>query len=78
MLKKAGTLRKAVVLLAFVLAVIGNTVTRAADIRLTPFTGTDFVRIVVDARFEQAPGNSFNAIIRSLKDQSVLWQGPCS
>lgn len=46
------------------------------NLRLTPFTGTDFVRIVVDDTFQQATGSTFKTVIRSLKDKNVLWQGP--
>jgi len=45
------------------------------QIKLTPFTGVDFVRLVVDETFRQAPENTFNVKIRSLDDNSTLWQG---
>ena len=69
-------MRRSNSLLFFTFIFFFQAVARDTGTKLTPFTGTDFVRIVVDAGFKQAPGNSFRAIIRSLKDQSVLWQGP--
>ncbi len=42
---------------------------------ITPFSGLDYVRVVVDASFRQAPSHTFKAVIRSLKDGKVFWQG---
>ncbi|TZF81006.1 glycosyl hydrolase family 2 [Pedobacter sp. BS3] len=43
--------------------------------RLTPFTGIDYVRLVVDASYRASAANTFKAVIRSAKDNSILWQG---
>jgi len=42
---------------------------------ITPFSGCNYVRVVVDASFRQAASNTFKAVIRSLKDDKILWQG---
>jgi beta-galactosidase len=42
--------------------------------RLTPFTGTDYVRLVVDADYQTAATNTFKVTIKSTDDK-VLWQG---
>lgn len=52
-----------------------NVAAKQDAIKLTPFTGTDFVRLVMDETFRQTPHSTFKAIIRSLQDGSVLWQG---
>lgn len=44
--------------------------------RIIPFTGMDYVRIMVDADYKTNKTNTFNVIIRSIKDRKVLWQGP--
>jgi beta-galactosidase len=43
--------------------------------RIIPFTGTDYVRVVVDADFKSASTNTFKVIIKSAADGNVLWQG---
>jgi len=43
---------------------------------LIPFTGMDYIRIVVDAGFQQNISNTFTVTIRSTADNSVLWEGP--
>ena len=53
----------------------GSTFAQRKDLKLTPFTGTNFVRIVVDEAFRKAPGNTFKITIRSLKDKTILWRG---
>lgn len=45
------------------------------EIRITPFTGMDYVRVVVDAAFRSATANTFKIIIKSTADGSILWQG---
>ena len=45
---------------------------RAAE--LTPFTGTDYVRVSFDKSVVASPANTFRAIITSA-DGKVLWQG---
>src|SRR5690606_5726931 len=62
-------------LLFVLLMTVLHVVARQDDIKLTPFTGTDFVRLVVNETFRQAPNNTFKIIIRSLRDGGVLWQG---
>lgn len=42
---------------------------------ITPFTGMDYIRVVVDAGFRSAPANTFKVIIKSNADGSILWQG---
>ncbi|WP_316810947.1 glycoside hydrolase family 2 TIM barrel-domain containing protein [Pedobacter heparinus] len=44
--------------------------------RLTPFTGVDYVRVVVDKTFKTSAGSTFKLLIRSPKDGKILWQGP--
>ncbi|WP_448698331.1 glycoside hydrolase family 2 TIM barrel-domain containing protein [Mucilaginibacter sp. AW1-3] len=42
---------------------------------ITPFTGMDYIRVVVDVGFRTAPGNTFKLTIKSNSDGNVLWQG---
>lgn len=44
--------------------------------QLTPFTGVNYVRVVVSKAFKTAPDNTFKVLISSPKDGKVLWQGP--
>jgi beta-galactosidase len=46
-----------------------------STLHITPFTGMDYVRVVVDAGFKSADGNTFKVIIKSFTDGSILWQG---
>ncbi|WP_345947617.1 glycoside hydrolase family 2 TIM barrel-domain containing protein [Mucilaginibacter sp. PAMB04274] len=43
--------------------------------RLTPFTGTDYMRLVVDADYQTAGSNNFKVIIKAAAGGSILWQG---
>lgn len=43
--------------------------------QITPFTGMDYVRIVVNEGFSSSPKNTFKAVIKSLKDGKTLWEG---
>lgn len=49
--------------------------TANSSYHIIPFTGTDYVRVVVDSAYRQQPSNTFKMIITSLADHSVLWQG---
>jgi beta-galactosidase len=42
---------------------------------LTPFTGVDYVRVVFKKEKVLSPSNTFKAIIKSLADGTILWQG---
>jgi beta-galactosidase len=42
---------------------------------IIPFTGMDYIRVVVDAGFKSAPANTFKLVIKSNADGTVLWQG---
>src|SRR5690348_10441551 len=42
---------------------------------LTPFTGMDYVRLVVEKSFVLSPSNTFKVIIASSTDGKTLWQG---
>lgn len=42
---------------------------------LTPFTGVDYVRVVFSKDKVLSPSNNFKAIIKSLADGKILWQG---
>ncbi len=42
---------------------------------MTPFSGTNYVRVVVDASYRSAASNTFKAVIKSIKDGKILWQG---
>jgi hypothetical protein len=42
---------------------------------LTPFSGKDYVRVVVDATYRSSASNTFKAVIKSIKDGKILWQG---
>lgn len=44
--------------------------------QLTPFTGTDYVRVVVNKAFKTAPGHTFKLLIRSPAGGQILWHGP--
>lgn len=44
-------------------------------INMTPFVGTDYVRIVIDEDYSGQPKNTFTVAIRSLQDQEILWEG---
>lgn len=44
--------------------------------RLIPFTGIDYVRLVVDEEFRTSISSTFKVIIKSAGDGKVLWQGP--
>src|ERR1700712_534782 len=46
-----------------------------STMHITPFTGMDYIRVVVDAAFRSAPANTFKLVIRSTADGSILWQG---
>lgn len=43
--------------------------------RMIPFTGTNYVRLVVDESFHLSPSNTFEVIIRAANGD-VFWQGP--
>lgn len=43
---------------------------------ITPFTGTDYIRLVVDGAYRTSPENTFKVQIRSVKDNKTLWTGP--
>ena len=51
-----------------------ETVTMKAT-AMTPFTGVDYVRVVIDKNQLFASSNTFKAIIKSLADGKILWQG---
>lgn len=42
---------------------------------LTPFTGVDYVRVVLHKSTVLSPINTFKAVIKSVADGRVLWQG---
>ncbi len=42
---------------------------------ITPFTGMDYVRIVFDKEKILSPSNTFKAVIKSIADNKILWQG---
>jgi beta-galactosidase len=63
-------------LILFVSILFTATLQAKEGIRITPFTGTDYVRVLVDAGFKTAPSNTFRALIRSKNDGKILWQGP--
>ena len=44
--------------------------------KITPFTGMDYVRIVVDERYRETTGNSFKVTIKAIEGGKVLWEGP--
>ncbi len=50
-----------------------TTTTKATS--MTPFSGTNYVRVVVDASYRSAASNTFKAVIKSIKDGKILWQG---
>ena len=50
------------------LITVFNAAAKQGTIKLTPFTGMDFVCLVVDKIFRQAPETVFKVIIRSLDD----------
>lgn len=64
--------------LIFVLFLNYNAFSQEKQQTFIPFTGTDFVRVLVDAEYLQAPGNTFKAVIKSREDKKVLWQGAVS
>jgi beta-galactosidase len=43
--------------------------------RIIPFTGMDYVRIMVDADYKTSKTNTFKVIIKSIADGKILWQG---
>ncbi|HXI01141.1 MAG TPA: glycoside hydrolase family 2 TIM barrel-domain containing protein [Sphingobacteriaceae bacterium] len=43
--------------------------------RMTPFTGTDYVRLVVDEKFRFSPTNTFKVVIRT-NNGNIFWEGP--
>jgi beta-galactosidase len=43
--------------------------------RIIPFTGMDYIRIMVDADYKTARTNTFKVIIKSKADGKVFWQG---
>ena len=43
--------------------------------RIIPFTGMDYVRIMVDADYQTAKTNTFKVIIKAISNGKVLWQG---
>jgi beta-galactosidase len=43
--------------------------------RIIPFTGMDYVRIMVDADYKTSKANTFKVIIKSIADSKILWQG---
>ncbi len=42
---------------------------------LTPFTGTDYIRLVTDADFKSENSNTFKVVITSIADGKSLWNG---
>src|SRR3954467_10872314 len=44
--------------------------------RIIPFTGMDYVRIMVDADYKTAKSNTFKVVIKAISDGKILWQGP--
>jgi beta-galactosidase len=44
--------------------------------RIIPFTGMDYVRIMVDADYKTSKTNTFKVIIKSIADGKIFWQGP--
>jgi beta-galactosidase len=46
--------------------------------QITPFTGVDYLRVVVNSGFRTSAANTFKLLIRSPKNAKVLWQGPVS
>ncbi|MEP6844984.1 MAG: glycoside hydrolase family 2 TIM barrel-domain containing protein, partial [Panacibacter sp.] len=42
---------------------------------ITPFTGVDYVRIVINREQVLSPSSTFKAIIKSQTDGKILWQG---
>lgn len=50
-----------------------NVTMKAAAI--TPFTGVNYVRVVVNKTFVLSPSNTFKAIVKSQADGKILWQG---
>lgn len=64
-------------LLSFLFCTCMNTVfaqEKSQKPLLTPFTGTDYVRLVVDADHKK-PNTSFKVIIKAVADDKVLYQG---
>jgi beta-galactosidase len=43
--------------------------------RIIPFTGMDYMRIMVDADYKTAKSNTFKVVIKSIADGKILWQG---
>src|SRR5690606_25988163 len=74
-MKYSRKLKTSVLTIVLIAAFVFNAIAQQEAVKLTPFTGMDFVRIVVDDTFKQNPANTFKAAIRSTKDNSVLWQG---
>lgn len=66
---------KHIVTIVFTLFAVLIAFAQDKAIKLTPFAGIDFVRIVVDDEFKQSSVNTFSAAIRSLKNGQVLWRG---
>lgn len=78
-LTKAETIIIRKVLLCGLLLLSGFSRITATENKLwqiIPFTGTDYIRITVDNSFRTAPSNTFRMVITSIKDSTVLWQGP--
>lgn len=42
--------------------------------RMIPFTGMDYMRIMVDAAYKTAPSNTFKVTIKSIADGKILYQ----
>ncbi|MES2276177.1 MAG: glycoside hydrolase family 2 TIM barrel-domain containing protein [Bacteroidota bacterium] len=67
---------KRALLLLCLLAAIPNTYAKnASAFSITPFTGMDYLRVVVDAAYQTSKANTFKVIITSITDGKVLWQG---
>lgn len=45
------------------------------SVRLTPFTGLDYLRLEVDEVFRESEKSTFKAIIKSKNDGTILWEG---
>ena len=43
--------------------------------RIIPFTGMDYVRIMVDADYQTSKANTFKVTIKSIANGKILWQG---
>lgn len=72
---KIPTMKKALLLIYFVIAVVNSYAKATPTFAITPFTGMDYVRLVVDAGYRTSADNTFKVIIKSIADGKVLWQG---